>query len=240
MKKYITAALVAAMLTTPVCADTTSDLLDSYLTDTKAPHQFTDMANTQWAAPSVEMLTSLGIVNGFEDGTFRPESNITKAEYVKLVISAFGLYNNDAAVTLTDNNPEDWFYTYVSSALEKEIAFTDDFGAFNPNQYITREEMFEISKRAIVFADISSTDTTAPILFTDSTDINPSYKDSIDYMSSHGIVAGNPDGTLNPKGNSTRAEASVMLTRMINSALKNEKQVFESLTSPVNTEVEAQ
>ena len=240
MKKHIATVLMATLITAPVYADTASDLLDNYLTNTKAPHQFTDMANTLWAAPSVEMLASLGIVNGFEDGTFRPENNITKAEFVKIIISAFGLYNKDAAVTLTDNNPEDWYYTYVSSALEKEIAFTDENGAFNPNQFITREEMFEVSKRAIAFADISLTDATTPILFTDNEDINPVYKESIDYMSSHGIVAGNADGTLNPKGNSTRAEASVMLTRMLNSALENEKQVFENLTNPVNTEVEAQ
>jgi len=240
MKKYITAALAASLMLTTVYADKASDLLDSYLTDTKAPYQFTDMANTEWAAPSVEMLTALGIVNGFEDGTFRPDNNITKAEFVKIVISAFGLYTPDAAVTLTDNNPEDWYYTYVSSALEKEIATTDENGTFNAEENITREEMFEISKKAIVFAEISLTNATAPIVFADEADINPEYKESIDFMSAHGIVAGNPDGTLNPKGNSTRAEACVMLTRMLNSALENEKQVFENLTNPVNTEVEAQ
>ena len=240
MKKYITATLAAAMLTMPAYADTASELLDSYLSDTKAPYQFTDMANVEWASSSVEMLTAMGIVNGFDDGTFRPDSNITKAEFVKIIISAFGLYNSDAAVTLTDNNPEDWYYKYVSSALEKEIAVAGENGAFNANEYITREEMFEISKKAIVFAEISLANTTAPVMFTDESDINPKYKDSIDYMSSHGIVAGNPDGTLNPKGNSTRAEACVMLTRMINSALENEKQVFENLTNPVDTEVEAQ
>ena len=100
--------------------------------------------------------------------------------------------------------------------------------------------MFEISKKAIVFAEISLTNATTPIVFSDEADINPEYKESIDFMSAHGIVAGNPDGTLNPKGNSTRAEACVMLTRMLNSALENEKQVFENLTNPVNTEVEAQ
>lgn len=240
MKRSFTAVLAAVMITMPAYADNASHLLNSYLADTKAPYQFTDMENVQWAAASVETLTSLGIVNGFEDGTFRPNNNITKAEFVKIVISAFGLYNPDAAVTLTDNNPEDWYYAYISSALEKEIATTDEKGAFNANECITREEMFDISKRAIYFAEISLTNTTSPIDFTDAADINPSYKDSIDYMSAHGIVAGNPDGTLNPKGNSTRAEASVMLTRMVNSALKNEKQVFENLTNPVNTEVEAQ
>ncbi len=234
MKKIIVAVLMVTSLVLPAYADTAATLINSYITDTKAPHMFTDMEDALWAAPSVESLTSFGIVSGFEDGTFRPDNNITKAEFVKIVVSAFGLYNPDAAVTLTDNNPDDWYYIYVSSAMEKGVASADETGMFNAEENITREEMFDISKKAIDFTEISLIDSATPLSFSDEADIHPNYKDAITYMVSGGIVTGNPDGTLLPKANSTRAEACVMIMRMLNSAIANEKTAVESDTNTEN------
>lgn len=239
MRKYVFILITVLLVNCCSFAQNSSELVQSYIENDRAPAVFSDMESVVWAAPSVEFLTSLGIINGFDDGTFRPDDNITKAEFVKIIICAFGLYNPDAYILLKDNTPEDWYFTYISSALEKEIITADENKEFHSNDYITREEMFSISKNAIDFAEISFTKTGEPIDFTDSDKINPQYKDAVDYMSSHGIVAGNPDGTLNPQSNSTRAEAAVMLTRMLDSVLENEKQTFDdnnSSLSEQNTE----
>lgn len=227
MKKYIAVLLAASTLFVTAHADTQATLIDSYVSNMNAPCTFTDMSNVTWAAPSVEFLTAMGIVNGFDDGTFRPDSNITKAEFVKIIICAFGLYDAEASVNLKDNNKDDWYYTYVSVAIEKGIAKADKDNCFNAESYITREEMFDISKKALDYADISLIQSGETLVYSDADEINPEYKDSVDYMSSHGIITGNPDGTLCPKANSTRAEASVMLTRMIESLLENEKNLFD-------------
>ncbi|MDD4688127.1 MAG: S-layer homology domain-containing protein [Eubacteriales bacterium] len=238
MKRIIAAMVAATTLFTTAYADNTADLVDKYINHINAPWTFSDMSGITWAAPSVDFLVSKGIVKGFEDGTFRPDNNITKAEFVKIVISSFGIFNPKAAVRLIDNTDTDWYFPYVSTALEYNIATIDENGYFNPNEYITREEMFEISKRAISFAEISLTNKGTSITFTDEDAINPDYKASIDYMSANGIVAGNPDGTLRPKANSTRAESCVMLKRMIDSVIENEKAVYNEVTAAPSEEAE--
>ena len=52
---------------------------------------FSDIPNDFWAYNAIDYLTDIGLINGYEDNTFRPEKNVTRAEYATLIVRAIGM-----------------------------------------------------------------------------------------------------------------------------------------------------
>ncbi|HIX93784.1 MAG TPA: S-layer homology domain-containing protein [Firmicutes bacterium] len=81
---------------------------------TTAP--FTDIAG-HWAEDTITRWADVGIVNGYPDGTFRPDEFITRAELAKIVTLAFGL-ETESDAPLADCDPDAWYYEYVRTAAD--------------------------------------------------------------------------------------------------------------------------
>ena len=83
---------------------------------------FPDMAGSEWAIPYVAHATGLGIINGYEDGTFRPDTYITRAQAMTMINRVLNRIPEDADDLLSnmnvwpDCNPGDWFYLAVQEA----------------------------------------------------------------------------------------------------------------------------
>ena len=75
---------------------------------------FTDMSG-HWSEASVERLTNVGIINGYPDGTFKPDTLVTRAEVAKIICLAFGL-NVPILIDYPDVQLDDWYYSYVVMA----------------------------------------------------------------------------------------------------------------------------
>ena len=84
---------------------------------------FTDVDINAWYTEYVEAAARVGLIEGFNDGTFRPNTNITRAQACVIVNRALGrspdedrLLDEDEMITWPDNNPEDWFYADMQEA----------------------------------------------------------------------------------------------------------------------------
>ena len=84
---------------------------------------FTDVDIDAWYTEYVEAAARVGLIEGFNDGTFRPNTNITRAQACVIVNRALGrspdedrLLDEDEMITWPDNNPEDWFYADMQEA----------------------------------------------------------------------------------------------------------------------------
>ena len=84
---------------------------------------FTDVDINAWYTEYVEAAARVGLIEGFNDGTFRPNTNITRAQACVIVNRALGrspdedrLLDGDEMITWPDNNPEDWFYADMQEA----------------------------------------------------------------------------------------------------------------------------
>ena len=84
---------------------------------------FTDVDIDAWYTEYVEAATRVGLIEGFNDGTFRPNTNITRAQACVIVNRALGrapdedrLLDEDEMITWPDNNPDDWFYADMQEA----------------------------------------------------------------------------------------------------------------------------
>ena len=84
---------------------------------------FTDVDIDAWYTEYVEAAARVGLIEGFNDGTFRPNTNITRAQACVIVNRALGrapdedrLLDEDEMITWPDNNPDDWFYADMQEA----------------------------------------------------------------------------------------------------------------------------
>ena len=80
----------------------------------KTAISFSDITG-HWAEATITRWADVGIVNGYPDGTFRPDEFITRAELAKIVTLAFGL-TEKTVTELNGIDPNEWYYNYVLTA----------------------------------------------------------------------------------------------------------------------------
>ena len=173
---------------------------------------FTDLGKVEWAKPAIMYLYEEGIVNGYGK-EFMPMSNVTRAEFVKMIVSARELpietQTNDICV---DVYSDDWYAPYVSAAMNAGIVFGNDNGEFMPSSNITRQDMAVIICRA--FSISASGNEEAP--FDDMNLVNDYAKDSVTRLFANKIISGMGNGLFAPVNNATRAESTQIIYNVLN------------------------
>ncbi len=101
---------------------------------------------------SISNFSSLGILKGFDDGSFRPEQNVTRAEALKILSLALDIKladkNEITEPDFTDVKPEDWFYNYVQIGVNQDLIKGFEDQSFRPNKPILVAEIVKIALRA--------------------------------------------------------------------------------------------
>lgn len=176
---------------------------------------FADIGKFDWAKKQIEVLAAKGIIEGTSETEFRPEMNITRADFITLLIRTLGL---TAAVDSNFDDISKSDYFYESAAIAKKLGIAQGVGnnKFNPGEQITRQDMMTITARALKLAKkLKETDTTVLDAFEDTGKVAPYAVQSIAELYKAGLVKG--DGNiLNPEGNATRAETAVLMYRILN------------------------
>jgi len=110
---------------------------------------FTDTEDS-FAHNAISLLAVHDLVSGYNDGTFRPEETITRAEFCALLCNAFNLNARfTSAVPFSDVAPGQWFYGAVSTMYEKGLISGYEDGTFHPNATITGQELVSILSNAL-------------------------------------------------------------------------------------------
>jgi len=164
-----------------------------------------------WAIEAVNALSKAGIINGFGDGTFRPDANITRAEFVKIATLAFNMAEASAKANFTDVYETDWYYSYVGSGQRNGIITGNPDGTFCPNNGITRQDLALIIYRIIEKNAITSENETRPVKFTDEANISNYALNAVYKMQTLGIINGFEDGSFHPTENATRAQTAKII-----------------------------
>lgn len=118
----------------------------------KSTEVYSDIAGTPYEGV-IEALTELGIINGYEDGTFKPLNSVNRAEYTKLLVVATGLEPatdvNKGATKFSDVGAEHWACGYINIADEYGYISGYSDGTFRPNNAITYEEAIMYTVNAL-------------------------------------------------------------------------------------------
>jgi len=179
-----------------------------------------------WAAADVARLVARGIVSGYEDGLFHPDARLTRAAFVKMLVLATGLDPDPGATGGFGDTAGHWVADqgYIGPAEAAGIVRVTDYsdGLFEPDREITREEIALMVVRAMGLEDLAlassgGPSSGGPFLFSD---IGGSrYPGYVAVAAGEGILRGysQPDGstTFRPGGPATRAEATVIVGRLI-------------------------
>lgn len=182
---------------------------------------FDDVEEGIWYAEMVNMLHNDGVINGYEDNTFRPYNEITRAEFATIAYNLFLYYEDEgfyerfphSEITFSDVNEGDWFYDPVMALASYDIANGYSDGTFRPNAPITREEISFLIYRMLMFSPVGPL-TEAPAdayVFYPDVLAGRWSEDAINFLTYIGAVNGYTDGTFRPDANATRAEAAVFL-----------------------------
>jgi hypothetical protein len=123
-------------------------------TTAKADAAYSDTEGTACEG-AVNVLTALGVVDGYTDGTYRPEQVVTRAEMAKLVVTALGVANYATATTsqFTDMSAAAWAIPYVEYAANLNIVNGYGNGKFGPNDTVTYEQVATMIVRALGYTD---------------------------------------------------------------------------------------
>ena len=173
---------------------------------------FTDIADDFWGKDAIINLYNKDIVAGAGDGYFRPNNTITRAEFVQMVVKAFGFGMNGDAANFADVQNADWFSKAVQIAYTNGVVNGTSDTTFSPNANITRQDMMVILANAAEAAGKSLT--AGNTAFADAASISAYAQNAVAKMTGSGIVFG-VDGNVNPLANASRAEAAAMLARLL-------------------------
>lgn len=110
---------------------------------------FTDVASGAWYNNAVSTLTRAGILDGYEDGSFRPNASITRAEFTKIAVSFFKHVGGASSSPFNDVPDNAWYAEFVKAAAELGLIDGYEDGTFRPNAPITRAEACTIVNRTL-------------------------------------------------------------------------------------------
>lgn len=178
--------------------------------DTSLP--FVDLQNVPWAVESIKALSDKGVISGRSKLIFEPDSYVTREEFVKMTVLAFGITSDNAeACRFEDVLKNDWFCDVVTTGVNTGIikGINDKF--FGSGMNVTRQDAAVILCRAAEYKSIQLNRDGEKRIFNDSADISDYAKEAVNRLSAVGAVSGDENGNFMPFGNTTRAEAAKLI-----------------------------
>lgn len=175
---------------------------------------FLDVSKTHWGYEAISKTTELGITNGYPDGSFLPEGKVTRAEFSKMLVEGLNL-TGKSKLEFEDVSEEFWGYEHIQIAskyLEGEVSGEEIY--YNPNAPAIREDIAVAIVKAMKLQNKSYPETKID-KFLDSGDISDEAKKYVVIVAESDLMVGNADGTFNPQGTLTRAEASQLILNLL-------------------------
>lgn len=174
---------------------------------------FSDINDAKWAEEAILSLAEKGIVSGMGDGTFEPNGKVTREQFVKMVVGAFGLETSEAESDFSDIDKNHWAYSFVSSAKSIGIVNGISETEFGTGREITRQDMAVMVYNAAKYAGYKFE--TAKSDFEDADLVKDYAKEAVFAMAGAGVINGFEDNTFRPEERATRAQAAKILYTVI-------------------------
>ncbi|AYO31419.1 hypothetical protein D2962_13155 [Biomaibacter acetigenes] len=173
---------------------------------------------SHWAKYDIELMAAKHIIKGVSQNEFAPERSITRAEFTALIARALNIKEQGAQSNFIDVSDEAWYKDAVMGAARAGIISGVDASHFAPEKKITRQEMAVIIVKAYSYVTgkkLSDIYTTSEVKFRDEGAVNSWARSYVRLADALGLMNGNPDGTFAPGDSATRAQAAVIIKRML-------------------------
>ena len=182
------------------------------------PVHFTDLdGKSDEMRQAVYMLMSRGLMAAPGDNTFLPDREITRAEFLNVVLNLLNLLDESAISPFFDVLPEDWYYAVAASAYQEGLIHGFPGGEFRGNHTMTKAQMVVIAANSLVRAmDYKSVSDTSLLegFYIDADQIGRWAEPDVALATVADIVPQSADGLFLPDSPMTRGDAAIMLYRL--------------------------
>ncbi|WP_068675334.1 S-layer homology domain-containing protein [Oceanobacillus sp. Castelsardo] len=170
----------------------------------------------------MQTLINKGLLTGYEDGTYRPNREVTRAEFTIFLVRALNIPKTKRSISFKDVKKGSWYYADIATASQNKLIGGYPDGSFKPNQHISRQEMAAITQRALSQQGIEGKK--GKLNFKDLSSIDPIYHSAIASLLNLKIMVGKTDKNGNsyfqPNAKTTRGETSAIVNRVL-TAIQN-------------------
>lgn len=173
---------------------------------------FSDISDVAWAKTAIEHLASSGILKGDGNGRFRPQDFVTREQFASIIVRAFDLSGADENCDFADVEKGRWSYAEICKAYSAGIIKGAE-GVFMPEENITRQDAAVMLYRltGVLGKNLSG----GKCDFVDEALISDYAKEAVQVLSEASVIMGS-DGKFLPLDKMTRAQAAVLVYRLLN------------------------
>lgn len=173
--------------------------------------EFSDLSGFDWAKEYIDTLISTDAIAGYEDGTFRPANNITRAEFAKILSVALDAHDENATCDYTDISSDNWGVSYIGSLAKLDVIKGKPDGSFGANDHITRQDVAVLVYRLVNKLGIKLPVVNRPVPFADDAEISDYAKEAVNALYQAGVISGVGDYRFDPNGYANRAQAAKII-----------------------------
>ena len=169
---------------------------------------FNDIESVPWARESIEGLYKKGVVSGKEPQKFYPTDNVSREEFVKMLVAAFDIRLVGEEISFEDVPYDAWYYDYIKTAYIAGVVSGVSETLFGTGQDITRQDICTMTYRMLKVCDVALPDSAEATEFNDADIISDYAAEAVTAMQKGGIINGDENGSFNPHMPATRAETA--------------------------------
>ncbi len=175
---------------------------------------FTDVSSNHWAKDFISELTALEVLQGFPDGSFRPDEQVTRAQFAAMLTQAFQKVRVRNPISFNDVSNRYWAYNAIREAYASGFLATTGSN-FNPTQNLSRLEVLLTLARGLNYTFSGSTETILAA-YSDASSIRSDVRSAIAALTERGVIVNYPHvQSLNADKVATRAEVSALIYRAL-------------------------
>lgn len=184
---------------------------------------YTDI-QTHWAKTYLETLVSKGVLSGYEDGTMRPDNNITACETLVILSRLYTLSDTEKALIADDYESEvkadvdatySWAYTNLEICRAAGIITKDELKALSLGSNLKKEELAVFIVRAMQYTTAAQKLTVKDMSFTDASKVSSACIGSVAELAKLNILTGDQNKNVSPQSSVTRAVVATMVVRAL-------------------------
>lgn len=175
---------------------------------------FKDLNENHWAYSAIAEMKNLNIINGFNDGTFKPNEPVTREQFAKILVLAFNIPKQSSTISSFADVPLNcWAYQYIDAAKQYFTIYNfNNAQYFNGNDNIKREDV-AVAIVKVMLLDNQTPDFTVLNKYHDTDKISNTFKKYVALAIKNHIMEGNSENYLFPQESLSRAEACVLISR---------------------------
>ena len=191
----------------------TNNTPPAVVTPIETPVIFDDIASVEWAEFAITELYKKGIVNGVADKKFDPNAPVTREQFVKMLVIAFGITEEGSGVSdFDDVDFRAWYANYVKLAATNGIVTGKGDGTFGVGEAITRQDAATLIYRLVTVAEGEEITSLA---FADEASVADYAKEAVAYLSAKNVINGVGNGNFEPMTICSRAQAAKIIYQVL-------------------------